>query len=139
MTFETFIDLSVILTGYPSSKLSPSHDTQKVDEAYYNTMVAQVKPATLEALNTAFLAIPNPDHASVQKAIMDNPLLAPTAKQINLMWYTGIWYTTPAKQEGFVISSATYKNGLVWGTMEAHPMGYSEFNFGYWETPPTQS
>lgn len=139
MTFETFINLSVILTGYPSSKLSPSHDTQKVDEVYYQTMNDNVAPATLEALNAAFLAIPNPDHNSVQKAIMDNPLLAPTAKVIILMWYTGIWYTNPASQEGFVISSTTYVNGLVWGTMEAHPMGYSEFNFGYWNTDPSQA
>ena len=36
-----------------------------------------------------------------------------------------------------VVSSQAYKESLVWKAMQAHPMGYSMFSFGYWaEEPP---
>ncbi|HYO65229.1 MAG TPA: hypothetical protein VEU33_04040 [Archangium sp.] len=37
-----------------------------------------------------------------------------------------------------VISSDAYVRGLAWRAMQAHPMGFSNFAFGYWsEQPPS--
>jgi len=35
-----------------------------------------------------------------------------------------------------VISSVAYTNGLAWRVMQSHPMGYSQFTFGYWSQVP---
>jgi len=35
-----------------------------------------------------------------------------------------------------VISSDAYIRGFAWRAMQAHPMGYSEWSFGYWENQP---
>lgn len=155
LQLDTFVALSVFLTGYPKEKLQPSLDTQKVAETYYQTLVQSISAETLNDLNATFLAIPSPTEATVKAALYPNYTppeapyeinlqttdLATVSKNIIRMWFLGIWYTKiyPESQiidEGIVISDITYKNGLVWGTMDAHPMGYSEFNFGYWDTAP---
>jgi hypothetical protein len=69
------------------------------------------------------------------------------ARSIVLMWYVGSWYepaelkrlATPnalpfASHE--VISPAAYTSGWVWRVAQAHPMGYSDMQFGYWTHPP---
>jgi hypothetical protein len=66
-----------------------------------------------------------------------------------LMWYLGSWYD-PAELEKYngqnppadpvpafaVISSAAYTQGWAWNVVQAHPMGYSNFQYGYWSTLP---
>ncbi|MFT6503146.1 MAG: hypothetical protein ACJASQ_003278 [Crocinitomicaceae bacterium] len=138
MTLDTFVALSASLTGYPASKLKPDLDTQKVAELFYDTLIGQAGPTPLAALNDAFLAISDPtDHESIKNKIFDNPETMTLAKIIIRMWYTGVWYYCNDPQDGFVVSSKGYINGLVWGTMFAHPMGYSVSHFGYWNEAPT--
>ena len=141
MTLDTFVTLSSILTGYPESTLKPGADTQKLSEQYLAVLIKEVAPEFLEALNTTFLNIDNPDEASVTTHIMNNATIGVIARNIIKMWYLGIWYSvytnvSPNSDTSYVISSIAYKNGMVWSTMYAHPMGYSEENFGYWNSPP---
>ncbi|WLB86899.1 hypothetical protein [Bradyrhizobium japonicum] len=70
------------------------------------------------------------------------------ARSIVLMWYLGSWYeptelkrlATPANKNPFigheVISPAAYTNGFAWRVVQAHPMGYSDMQFGYWTYKP---
>jgi Membrane bound FAD containing D-sorbitol dehydrogenase len=67
------------------------------------------------------------------------------ARSIVLMWYLGSWYAPAdlkaAPPEGAfipstVISADAYTQGWVWKVAQAHPMGYSELQFGYWSRPP---
>lgn len=84
-------------------------------------------------------------------------------RSIILAWYLGAWYrpndlranSYAAKntQHSYystrryskevlipndVISPTTYTNGLVWRVAQAHPMGYSNLQFGYWgQEPPS--
>lgn len=69
------------------------------------------------------------------------------ARSIVLMWYVGSWYE-PAELKRLatpnavpfvtheVISPAAYTAGWVWRVAQAHPMGYSDMQFGYWTHPP---
>lgn len=139
MTLDTFVKLSSILTGYPETTLKPGADTQKLSEQYFETLNKELTSETLEVLNSTFLGISSPTEASVKAKIVDDTTLGRIAKNIIKMWYLGIWYDLNSPEdsgEGYVISSIAYKNGMVWSTMYAHPMGYSEENFGYWNTPP---
>jgi hypothetical protein len=138
MTLDTFVNLSVILTGYPKSKIQPQNNTQKLPELYFGVLNKEVPSDLIASLNDTFLAIPDPDESSVKAKIVMNDKLGPVAKNILKMWYLGIWYDLDKKKpdNSYVVSNIAYKNGLAWSTMYAHPMGYSEENFEYWNTPP---
>ena len=71
------------------------------------------------------------------------------ARAIVLLWYLGSWYEpvdlkdaaaspesvhAPIKQK--VVSAKAYTQGLVWQIVGAHPMGYSNLQFGYWSRDP---
>jgi hypothetical protein len=38
--------------------------------------------------------------------------------------------------ESQVVSATAYTQGLVWQIVQAHPMGYSNLQFGYWSRLP---
>ncbi len=151
MTFQEFISLSAALTGYPASVLLPQPDTQKVGQALYaelslpgnNIPAAQLDQLT-QVWNSISATPPPQLEAAVQEKIIDNLAITRLAQNIIYLWYFGIWYdlnknpnafTTPNNDH--VVSPTAYINGLVWGEMGAHPMGYSVGEFGYWSNTPT--
>ena len=70
------------------------------------------------------------------------------ARSIVLLWYLGSWYKpgdlksnaatpgTRAVTPSEVVSAKTYTQGLIWQIVGAHPMGYSNLQFGYWSRDP---
>ncbi|BAV05883.1 Membrane bound FAD containing D-sorbitol dehydrogenase [Filimonas lacunae] len=154
MTFDQFIGLSAALTGYSASDLHPSRDTQKVGDALYAELSLasnEIPVAQLDALTAAWNKIadtPASDmEAAVQKDIINNLTITRLAQNIIYMWFLGIWYdlrknpavyfTDGTVSKDHVISALAYTNGLVWGEMGAHPMGFSNGTYGYWSQKPT--
>ncbi len=143
-TFNSFINLSATLTGFPATTLSNPFDTQKVAEVYFKVLSdpTNVDQATFNKLLATFNQLVQQfpsqpaQNQQIQTQIINDATLGPLAKNINRMWYLGVWYTDDKQQNGFVVSQLAYINGLVWEVMEAHPMGYSTENFGYWNTTP---
>jgi hypothetical protein len=147
MNLQQFAALSEVLTGYGQETILPKLDTQQQAEEYLKTLYSPglVPVASLKLLTDTWnniATMPKTDQEQqVKTQIMANTELGPIAKNIIYMWFLGIWYdlTVPPgtfPNKDFVVSSKAYKNGLVWNTMGAHPMGYSEGVFGYWSTPP---
>jgi hypothetical protein len=69
------------------------------------------------------------------------------ARSIVLLWYLGSWYepddlkakASPGTRHAIsseVVSAKAYTQGLVWEIAGAHPMGYSNLQFGYWSRDP---
>jgi hypothetical protein len=74
------------------------------------------------------------------------------ARSIVLLWYLGKWYAPsflkaladapdpaqilPPRGAVTILSAKAYKHGLVWRVAQAHPMGYSDMQFGYWSERP---
>ena len=64
------------------------------------------------------------------------------ARSIVLLWYLGSWYqpndlkNQVASPKEKVVSPKAYTQGLVWRIAGAHPMGYSNLQFGYWSRDP---
>lgn len=70
------------------------------------------------------------------------------ARSLVLLWYLGSWYepgdlknnSAPPGSRKFVpsrvASAKAYTQGLVWRIAQAHPMGYSNLQFGYWSRVP---
>ena len=73
-------------------------------------------------------------------------------RSLVLLWYLGAWYDpaklkdaqtkagAPKPEQVFlpftVASPKAYTRGWLWKIAEAHPMGYSELQFGYWSRTP---
>lgn len=151
MTLDEFVNLSAALTGYPAGTLRPSLDTQHIAEQLFAELNLQSNnvPATqlneLTSVWNSIAATPPADlEAKVQSSIIDNPNITRLAQNIIYLWYFGIWYDLAKAPDSIkspnidhVVSPSAYTNGLVWGEMGAHPMGYSEGHFGYWADVPT--
>jgi hypothetical protein len=67
------------------------------------------------------------------------------ARSVTLLWYLGSWYkpadlksAPPAGKllDSKVVSAKAYTQGRVWQIAQAHPMGYSNMQFGYWSRDP---
>jgi hypothetical protein len=68
------------------------------------------------------------------------------ARSIVLMWFLGAWYEPdelrksskdPNSIPNFeIISPKAYTQGWALKVAQAHPMGFSEMQFGYWTRPP---
>ena len=62
------------------------------------------------------------------------------ARSIVLLWYLGAWYKPDDLKNKVdrpqVVSPKAYTQGLVWQIAGAHPMGYSNLQFGYWSRLP---
>jgi hypothetical protein len=157
-----FVKLSSALTGIAASKLAPETDPIEIKQDYFNWINTKKLPAFATLLQIARAApfeIPTGqgNESIIKQADVDKLVRAIEAKgddtkylarSIVLMWYLGSWYE-PGKLKELVdkssdppfiphtvISSNAYTQGWVWRVAQAHPMGYSELQFGYWTRAP---
>jgi hypothetical protein len=148
---DAFIQLSAALTGIPAGKLAPVTDSIGIKQEYFN-WVKENEPAGGAFASLLQIAKDNKD---APQAIMDKSQASDDtkflARSIVLMWYLGSWYTPadlkqlvdsrsspPRFVPHTVISPKAYTQSWVWRIAQAHPMGYSDMQFGYWtrEPPP---
>jgi hypothetical protein len=138
-------------TDIDLEKSEPGSDPVDVKREYFN-WVNKKRQATLRRL----LQITKDSLKSSdrQQVIIDKVQAMPDtkylARSIVLMWYLGAWYepdnlralaeqrNPPPKASKFeVISPKAYTQGWALRVAQAHPMGFSEMQFGYWARPPS--
>jgi hypothetical protein len=162
-----FVLLSAALTGIAEGKLAPNFhalpsstnidleqsdpgsDPVDVKQEYFDWVNKRHQPTFRRLLQFAKDSRNASDRA---QAIIDKVQARPDtkylARSIVLMWYLGAWYdpghlqalvehpsAAPAKFE--VISPKAYTQGWALRVAQAHPMGFSEMQFGYWSRPPS--
>lgn len=148
---DDFVALSALLTGIAADKLHPELDVYQMAEDYlaYATAKGGAAFQQLIALYSANKAQPPAAIAALIFADQASDL-AYMAKAVILMWYLGAWYDPAGLRSYYqaaaqgqhpfassvVISSKAYTQGWVWRVGQTHPMGYSDWRFGYWNTPP---
>ena len=141
---DLFVGASAALTGISEDQLAPPINPSNVPQQYFD--LAKTDP-NFQALLSFFDAHQSEPPDQIAQEILANPTLAPLARAIMLEWYTGAWYTPaslvkpppdPTQQAPAVkvISSDAYTQGWMWNVAQAHPMGYSNWHFGYWSSPP---
>ena len=143
-----FVALSAALTGVDVDRLAPDVDPVQVKREYFKR--AGANAAAFAALMQIVHETPN-DPAAAAGKIMNNadPDIKYLGRSIILMWYLGAWYdpgnlkilaetkNPPFTANAFeVISPKAYTQGWVWRVAQTHPMGYSEWHFGYWHQQP---
>jgi hypothetical protein len=135
----------------PSDPLKRNQGSDPVDikHCYFKWIVDRDKTKTFpKLLQIARDNLSAPDRAAaiiskVQASDDTNYL----ARSIVLMWYLGAWYApenlqnsnrnSDAELKFSVISPTAYTQGWALSVAQAHPMGFSRFQFGYWSRPPS--
>ena len=154
-----FLLLSAALTGVRLANLAPEFGLNDKDilssdpgvdpfniKNEYFTQVKASDAATFGKLLQIAKDHPRSagDIIAVVNANDDTKFLA---RSIVLLWYLGSWYkpedirkNAAAGARAFipsqVLSAKAYTQGLIWQIAQAHPMGYSNLQFGYWSRNP---
>lgn len=155
---DRFVGLSAVLTGIDKAKLAPALDPDNIKQVFYDYANAEdgAVLAHLLEIYASCLAQPiAPSDASIAETVFERSgwQVCYLARSIMLSWYLGSWYrpadlkqhhdaqTAPPAValpplSARVIAAAAYKQGWAWNIAQAHPMGYSNFTFGYWARLP---
>ena len=129
-TLDAFVRASVILTGLTEVEL---WGTGLVPARY--AWVEQHAGALVEGLLTAFPTGGSPNDQATK--VLKDKDLGPLARKIMKFWYLGEWDNGDG---GAVIPSpASYREGLVWQVIGAHPQGAKAQGFGAWALPPIET
>jgi D-sorbitol dehydrogenase-like protein len=147
----TFVQLSAALTGIAATKLAtgnfnapvPNSDPVDIKRVYFDRV--SKRPAFRRLLQIT-------RDARQAEAIIEQVKATPEtkylARSIVLMWYLGAWYDPGDLQKAAelpnhpqpafkVISSKAYTQAWALRVAQAHPMGFSEMQFGYWARQPS--
>jgi len=153
-----FLLLSEALTGVDKQLLAPEFDPKtnnpgtdpiNIKNDYFSWI--NVKDSTSSFATLLKFVKDNPQ--SSQSDIIafvnaGNDDIKFLARSIVLLWYLGSWYEPKDLKEqadaakpdrinsSEVLSPKAYTQGLVWQIAGAHPMGYSNLQFGYWSRNP---
>ncbi|MGC5703899.1 sorbitol dehydrogenase [Pseudomonas sp. NFXW11] len=149
---ENFVGLSSALLGIDPNRLAPTIDPIDLPSQF----LAYIRPRLTESLlndllsqyASLFSAHEKEQEKIAQILLMNGNAPATTqaamaCRSIMKMWLLGVWYQPydagPYKKEQqSVVSDLAYQQSWAWKVAQAHPMGYSQFHFGYWsETPPS--
>jgi len=155
-----FLVLSMALTGIQVINLAPEFDNSNnldildadpgvdpfnIKNDYFSWINASDAPTFERLLQIARNHRKSTaDIISAVNASDDTKFLG---RSIVLLWYPGSWYkpedlknnSKPGARAFIpsqVVSAKAYTQGLVWQIAQAHPMGYSNLQFGYWSREP---
>lgn len=147
---DNFVGLSSALIGISTKRLAPKVDQVGLPPIFLDYVSARVPSDVLNALLTQFATLVadqvQPDQIAqqilkfnMQPTIPHTVLLA---RSIMKLWLLGVWYQpfdmAPFKKDdSAVVSDQAYVNSWAWKIAQAHPMGYSESFFGYWNSAPS--
>jgi Membrane bound FAD containing D-sorbitol dehydrogenase len=156
-----FLLLSEALTGVNRQTLAPEFsvnaneilnsdpgiDPINIKNTYFEWLKTHAAPSSFAKLLQFAEDNPlSPDDIIAKVNASDNDTKS-LARSIVLLWYLGSWYepgdlkanASPGTRHAVsseVVSAKAYTQGLVWEIAGAHPMGYSNLQFGYWSRDP---
>jgi hypothetical protein len=157
-----FLLLSEALTGVDRQLLAPELEPNKDDvlSSKPGTDPINIKNDYFRWINAKDSTS---SFFTLLKFVRDNPKSSPDdiiafvstsnddvkflARSIVLLWYLGSWYEPkdlqkqatadePKRISSEVVSPKAYTQGMIWQIAGAHPMGYSNLQFGYWSRNP---
>ncbi|KNB60049.1 hypothetical protein [Chryseobacterium sp. Hurlbut01] len=132
--YDVFMAISESLTGFSVNELQSTG----LAEIYYKYILNQIETATfIEFLNISKNVLENSASQdqlkiAITAEIIANPATQEIAQSVITLWYMGTW-------EGTYVNDRSYKEGLVWTVMHAHPPGAKQPGFKSWETKPVNS
>jgi len=134
---KVFEEFSILITGFCLSEIQGTG----LSETYYDVIAKEIGEKVFIGLLGTFnnLDIKDCNHLTEMESICADEIIESkyndTINTIILLWYTGQWNG----QESYIVSSASYIEGLVWSAIQAHPMGAKQPGYGTWSLPPQAS
>ena len=139
--FKTFMTLSEALLGVnPLSKIEPRSLGDTIAKDYFRRLREQF-PADLVALLTLFdskAGSPDPLKALTDDAAFKDGI-ASVAKQVVHAWMLSQYRVESPGKTGDAapaFDTGFFEKGIVWGLIQAHPIGFSHRSHGYWTEKP---
>lgn len=132
--FDVFMSISEALTGFSVNELQATG----LAETYYTHILGNLQAATfVEFLTVSKNVFENSFsddqlRNAIVSEIMANPGLNDIAGKVITIWYLGTW-------EGAYVNDLSYKEGLVWNLMHAHPPGAKQPGYKSWAVKPVNS
>ena len=140
---QTFVSMCALLTRIAADKLAPPLDPKNLKQIYFDYIHQQAGPL-FDQLLSIYAANASQPPATIADIIFNQSGndIRYLARSVMMAWYLGGWYAPADLMAGrnanVVISSVAYTQGWSWNVAQAHAMGYSNFQFGYWAAdPPT--
>ncbi|WP_294262986.1 hypothetical protein [uncultured Chryseobacterium sp.] len=132
--YDVFMAISEYLTGFSVNELQATG----LAEIYYRHILTHIEAATfIEFLNISKNILENSYSRdqlknAITAEIFSDPATQAIAQNVITLWYMGTW-------EGAYINDLSYKEGLVWTVMHAHPPGAKQPGFKSWNIKPVNS
>jgi len=146
--FDAFLKLSAEMTGYSETDLLGTG----LADSYYETFTEIVDESICLDLwrtsnkiwkkNTS----EEEKEAAIRRDLLSDPKFGPIVRSLIKLWYLGQWNELPGdwrenygnspNDVNFIVSPDSYKQGLVWDAIKAHPMGAKQPGFATWSGPP---
>lgn len=142
---QQFTGLSAVLTGFDSSIIAPTIDQINVKEEYLAAWTEKTGTALATSILDKYATLASDSNNSSQ--MIGEQMLAATngadfvlaCRKLIFLWYSGAWPTLSAdgtSTSSVLLSTKSYNAGLVWQVMQSHPMGSSNYRYGYWSEAP---
>jgi hypothetical protein len=147
--FNTFIALSVSLTGFPEYQLQGTG----LASLYLSELIDIVGKEIIQEILDTYQKIQSKSGNDAQKLeeniriqLMSDAKFGPVARNILKLWYSGNWYQLPdewrtnygvrERDISFVISAESYTEGLLWRAIGSNPSGAKPIGYGIWAEAP---
>jgi hypothetical protein len=152
-TMNNFIGLSAVLTGFSADILAPFLDPVDIKSEYLPVFIEKITEESTDKnlVATIFQKFSSLHAKGLSPQDIGAQMLAPdngasfvlACRKLIFMWYSGAWpsiipatATEPETTVSNMISAKSYTTGLVWQVMQSHPMGDSNYRYGYWANTP---
>jgi len=143
---DNFVKLSAALTGIEPATLAPGIDPINVKQELFDKARTEVPATFAQALT---IAGNTPTNTLADVLInQSGDEVRFLSRSIMLLWFLGQWFA-PADLKRYavpnppaapipttVVSSKAYTQAWIWKVAQSHPMGYSDWRFGYWNSAP---
>jgi len=147
---DDFIAISTVLTGYSRAELLGTGCAEEYWHQFRRVTPEHILVEFLEnaaKLDRMQATDPQAVAEEIRSRYLSSEKFGPLARTLIQLWYLGQWVPLPhAWRRSFgasrfdvarVISVLSYKEGLVWDAIGAHPVGAKQQGFGSWaEAPP---
>lgn len=146
--FNSFLRLSAEITGYSETDLQGTG----LARDYFCTFTKIIGELICKELWKRADSIWNKNYPEDEKEkamryeLFSHPKFGPVLRSLIKLWYLGQWdelsaawrekYGNSPHDVNFILSADSYKQGLVWDAIGAHPMGAKQPGFATWSFPP---
>ena len=146
--YKAFLNLSAEVTGYTSTDLLGTGVAWDYFDTFTKIVGEDICFDLWKVSETIIHKHADADkkEEAIRLKLLSSDKFGPLVRNLIKLWYLGQWdelpnywretYGTSLLDKDTILSGNSYKEGLVWSAIGAHPMGAKQPGFGTWSDPP---